>query len=915
MSQLFQLAGLLKYQAASVTYKLSLSIFQRPGRSLRLPVLLFFLLISGHSFSQDLERKITIKARNSTIADILNEISEKGQVYFSYNPQILPTGKNITIKATNLSIKLILKEVLNKNGLDYSVVENQVVLKKLAGDEPSNAVKSNAKPERHTISGFIKEQSTGEVLIGANIYAEGTSLGTTSNSYGFYSLTLPEGHYRIIYSYIGYLQSVYELTLDRNVSRSLELEEVKTEIKEVEISAAGVSSNTRNSQLSELAFSHRTLAQLPGFAGDLDIIRALQVVPGIQTFGDGSSLYFVRGGNSDQNLLMIDDVPVYNPSHLFGFFSAFSPDAINDVRIYKGDFPAKYGGRLSSVIDIKAKEGNMKQFGFSGNIGPYASSLTFEGPFVKDKVSFLISGRISTLNWLTGLSKETESLDFLFYDIHAKLNYNINRRNKVFMTVYTGKDNFSEITNSSYRTYGISWNNVVGTLRWNHVFNSRLFSNTTINYSRYNYYLYISEQQDDYWNSSISNLTAKTDFTWYLNLSNTLKAGLEVSSHYSNPGNVTLVDGSVQQAPPEVSEYHSMEYDFYISNEQSIGKKVVIRYGIRLPVWQDFGPATVYYFNANHQVSDTIDIEVNKSYSTFFRPEPRVSIQYSFNDGSLLKTSYNRTSQFMQVLSNSTSPFTTLAIWTPSGPNIKPQTADQLTLGYFRKLFRSGVNFSAELYYKYYSNNIDYEDHANLLYNPLVEGELRLGKAWSYGIELMLRKTEGNFTGWIGYTYSRAFVKTAGVNGDKTYPAAYDRPNDICLNLSFNYRKQWTFTANWIYLTGGAITTPTGFCYINGYSVPVYGDKNNDRLPDYHRLDISASYTLSKPGNRYQHSVTMTFYNVYGRFNPFSVSFNKIMNDNGDFVVPSNINGNYQLIPTTISVAGIIPSINYQFKF
>jgi outer membrane cobalamin receptor len=915
MSQLFPTVRLLKYPAKNVTYKLIFNFLHKTGNSYRLFFLLFLLFTSSYSYSQDLNRKITIKAKNRTIVDVLNKISELGQIYFSYNPQIIPPDKKISINVVNISISEVLKEILNQNGLDFSVVENQVVLRKQVVDQSRHDAKGVEKPEKHTISGFIKEKSTGEVLIGANIYAQGTSLGTTSNGYGFYSFTLPEGTYRILYSYVGYLQKSDEIRLDQDVFRSVELEEIRTEIKEVEVSASGISSDTRNNQLSELAFSHRSLAQLPGFAGDLDIIRALQVIPGIQTFGDGSSLYYVRGGNSDQNLLMIDDVPVYNPSHLFGFFSAFSPEAINDVRIYKGDFPAKYGGRLSSVIDIKVKDGNMKQLGFSGNIGPYASSLTFEGPIVKDKVSFFLSGRISTLYWLTGLAKETASLDFLFYDIHAKLNYRIDRRNRVFITFYAGKDDFSQITNSSYRTYGISWNNLVGTLRWNHVFNSRLFSNTTVNYSRYNYYLFISEKQDDYWNSSISNLTAKTDFSWYLNPCNTLKAGLEVSSHYSNPGNVTLVDGSVQQEPIQVSKYHSMEYDFYISNEQSIGKKILIRYGIRLPVWQNFGPATVYYFNVNHQVSDTVNVGLNKNYSTFFRPEPRISVQYSFNDGSFFKTSYCRTSQFMQVLSNSTSPFTTLAVWTPAGPNIQPQTADQFALGYFRKFFKSRVNLSAELYYKYYSNNIDYQDHANLLYNPLIEGELRFGKAWSYGIELMLRKAEGNFTGWIGYTYSRAFIKTVGVNGDKTYPAAYDRPNDICINLSYNYKKQWTVTANWIYLTGGAITTPTGFYYSNGYSVPIYGDKNNDRLPDYHRLDISASYAFSKPENRYQHSLTITFYNVYGRFNPFSVNFNKIMNDNGKFVVPSNINGSYQLIPTTISVAGMIPSINYQFKF
>jgi outer membrane cobalamin receptor len=915
MYQLSPTTCILKYPATNVTNKIILMPSINFNSRFRWLFLLLILLTSFFSFSQDLNKKITITCKNKPLIDVIKEISEKGNIYFSYNPQIIPPDKKISFKALNQTIYEILNEVLIQNGLEYSVIENQVVLKKQATDLSQQKISSHARPEKLTVSGFIKEKSTGEVLIGANVYAKGTNLGTTSNGYGFYSLTLPTGKYQLVYSFIGYFQKEEETILDQNIIKSVELEEMKTDIKEVEILATGLTSATKNNQLSELSFSHKTLAQLPGFAGDIDIIRALQVIPGIQSFGDGSSLYYVRGGNSDQNLLMIDDVPVYNPSHLFGFFSAFSPDAINDVHIYKGDFPAKYGGRLSSVIDIKVKDGNMKKLGFSGNLGPYASSLTFEGPIVKDKVSFLLSGRISTLSWLTGLTKETQHLDFLFYDFNGKLNYRINDRNRIFLTFYTGKDDFSQITNSSYLTYGISWNNLAGTLRWNHVFSNRLFSNTTVNFSRYNYYLYISENRDDYWNSSISNLTAKSDFTWYLNPWNTLKAGLEVSSHQSNPGNVTLVNGSVQQEAPGVSKYHSMEYDFYISNEQSIWKKVLVCYGIRLPVWQDFGPTNVYYFNVSRQVSDTVNVGLNKSYSTFFRPEPRISIQYSFNDGSFLKTSYCRTSQFMQVLSNSTSPFTTLAVWVPAGPNIPPQTADQFAVGYFRKFFRSRLNFSAELYYKYYNNNIDYKDHANLLYNPLIEGELRFGKAWSYGIELMLRKTVGNFTGWIGYTFSRAFIKTIGVNGDKTYPAAYDRPNDVCINFSYTDTKHWTLTANWIYLTGGAITTPTGFYYNNGYSVPIYGNKNNDRLPDYHRLDISASYTFSKPKNRYQHSLTITMYNAYGRFNPFSVNFNKMISAIGDYIVPSNITGSYQLIPTTISAAGMIPSINYQFRF
>jgi hypothetical protein len=358
-----------------------------------------------------------------------------------------------------------------------------------------------------------------------------------------------------------------------------------------------------------------------------------------------------------------------------------------------------------------------------------------------------------------------------------------------------------------------------------------------------------------------------------------------------------------------------MEYVFYASNEQRIGKRFSIRYGIRLPFWQDFGSTDVYYFDANHQVIDTISYGTGSVYATAFSPEPRLNIQYQINEKSSVKASYSRTTQFLQLLSNSTSPFTSLEVWAPAGPNIQPQIADQIAAGYFRELARSKLTLSVEGYYKWFHNHLDYRDHANLLFNTLIEGELRFGKAWSYGVEFMLRKTMGKFTGWIGYTWSRAFIQTPDVNNGMTYPASYDRPSDVCINISWNDKKHWILTANWIYLTGGAITSPVGFYYINGTSVPAYGDKNNDRLPDYHRLDVSATYMFNKPGNRYQHSVALTLYNAYGRMNPFSVNFNKMMNDNGDFVVPSNLNGSYELVPTSISVAGIIPSINYQFKF
>ncbi len=884
--------------------------------SFKFPLLLIFLLFSSSlAVSQNLQQKITVKIKDKPISEVLKEISQLSGIDFSYNPQMVPVDKRISIHVRKKSVETVLEEVLIRNGIEYMIVENHLVLKQQAQMGKRDRIGSGKAMQGFTLSGFLRDRRTGEALIGANIYVKGTTLGVISNGYGYYSLTLNSAIYSMVFSYMGYQEIVMVVNLNENTRLSVEMEEKNLEIKEVEIVAAEHETDIRNAQMSEFRFSQKTLSQLPGFGGDLDIIRALQTVPGVQTFGDGSALYYVRGGNSDQNLLLLDEVPVYNPSHLFGFFSAFAPDAINNVQIYKGDFPARFGGRLSSVIDIKAREGNMKRFGCSGNIGPYASNLTIEGPILKNKISFFISGRISTLNWLNNLSTFNKSFDFRFFDINAKMNYRLNDNDRFFFTFYTGRDVFSRYRSVEVNSLGINWDNLAATFRWNHVFSNRLFGNTTLNYSRYNYALNLPEEQNGYWNSVIANLTLKTDFAWYFNPANTIRSGLEATYHYSNPGNVTFEDGSAVTNVPGVAVYHSMEYVFYASNEQRIGKRFSLRYGIRLPVWQDTGPTDVYYYDANHQVIDTIGYGKGTVYSTAFSPEPRLNIQFQVDDRSSVKASYSRTTQFLQLLSNSTSPFTSLEVWAPAGPNIPPQTADQVALGYFRELPKLKFTLSVEGYYKWFHDHLDYRDHANLLYNTLIEGELRFGKAWSYGAEFMLRKTTGNLTGWIGYTWSRAMVQTPGINDGNVYPASYDRPNDICINISYDDKKHWILTANWIFLTGGAITTPVGFYYNNGSSVPIYGTKNNDRLPDYHRLDLSVTYMFNKPGNRYQHSLAVTLYNAYGRMNPFSVNFNKMMNDQGDFVVPSNLNGSYELVPTTISVAGIIPSINYQFKF
>ena len=844
----------------------------------------------------------------------LRAVTRESGLLFSYSPAVFPPSYKVSLDAKNKPVHEILDEVLIPAGISWTRVENQIVLtRKTAGRETETATAPSGKPKRVTLAGTIHEKGTGEVLIGAHVRLQETSYVTVSNAYGYYSLSVPEGTYSLAVTYLGFKGVLKEMVLGRDTTLNIAMEDATLEMKEVEIFSGGETSVSPVVLLNEVRFSRHDLSEMPGFAGDIDIIKSLQVIPGINSFGDGSSFFFVRGGNSDQNLFMIDDAPIYNPSHLFGFFSALSPDAINEVKAYKGDFPAQYGGRLSSVIDIRGREGNMKRFGFSGNIGPYASYLSLEGPIVREKSSFLVSGRISTLDWLPYAMTGLDPYKIRFYDLNAKVNLKVNPNNRLFLTFFTGNDNFSGFNTSAISTYGIRWNNLAGTVRWNHIFNRKLFSNTTVNISRYQYYLYISQELNQYWQSSIANLSLKSDFTWFLNPDNTLRSGLEVTSHWSDPGNVNETNAS--EDIRTVPTYQSMEYVFYLSNEQTIGRHFRLRYGLRLPVWQDIGPTTVYDFGVNYEVIDSTKYANLQSYAAFFSPEPRISIQYSPVPAVSIKAAYTRNTQFMQILSNSATPFTSLEVWVPSGPNVKPQKADQVSLGCSGSLFKGKLQLSADGFYKYYTDHLDYRDHANLLNNPYIEGELRFGKAWSYGLELMVRKPAGKLTGWIAYTYSRAWTKTPGVNDGGTYRASYDRPHDLTLNLAWNPNPRWSVAANWIVMSGGAVTTPIGFYYINGYSVPLYGEKNNDRLPVYHRLDLSLEYKLNKPERRYQHSVILTVYNAYGRLNPYTVSFNKYRDDQGDFVVPGNQDGTYTLVPTVISVAGIIPSINYQFKF
>ncbi|MBI4646781.1 MAG: TonB-dependent receptor [Bacteroidia bacterium] len=849
-----------------------------------------------------LNKLISVSLKEKPLPEVLDVISKSAGIYFTYSNERIPVDSLVTIEIDNMPLYFVFNELFSKRGIDYLVIEDHVILNLALPKESS-------KP-KYSVSGFIKDIKTGEALGGATIICNETKEGTCSNVYGFYSLTLPEGIHEIEFSFLGYKKINIKVDLHNNQRINLDMEADMSLLQEVVITA-NVNVSIENVQMSNINITILEVQKLPGFLGEIDLIKSLQAMPGITSCGDGSVFYYIRGGNKDQNLILVDEAPIYNPAHVLGIYSIFIADAVKEMKIYKGDIPANRGGRLSSLLEVTTKDGNMKNLGVSGKLGLIASNLSVEGPVVKDRCSFFASARRSHLEWI--FKPSYPDLQVYFYDLNSKINYRLNDKTRIFLSGYIGNDYLGNHA-PGQAPFGLGWNNYASSLRLNRVFNDRLFSNTTITASRYEYNLETSSQRNEYWTTSIINLGLKSNFTYYLNPKNTMYFGIDVSQHYFNPGNIDTQDSTVRMYIPLVSEGSAREICIFASNEQKISKKLSVRYGLRIPVWQNLGPGTVYLFDESHAVHDTLIFSDNKPYHTYINFEPRLSLSYSLNSQSSVKAGYNRTSQNLHLLSNSTSPFTSLEVWLPSGLNIKPQIANQCALGYYRILKKFGIEITTEIFYRYLRNQIDYKDHAKMLLNPFIEGELRFGNVWAYGADVMIYKSVGKLSGWLGYTYSRAFARTKEVNGGLTYPAFSDRPNDITIAISYQY-KRLRFSSNWIYVTGAPVTTPTSFYYYQGHSLPYYAKKNNDRLPPYHRLDVAVNWEINKPEKRFQHNLTVAIYNVYARKNPISVNFNKIASENGRYVIPVDLNSYPEYITTRIFVTNIVPSISYNFKF
>lgn len=753
--------------------------------------------------------------------------------------------------------------------------------------------------ENYTVSGVVSDVTNGEFLIGATVYVPVLEAGAAANEYGYYSITLPEGYYTIRVSYLGYKISEFEIDLRENLRRNIGLELSSETLEEVVVVGDRADENIRSPEMSVSKLEIKEVRAIPVLFGEQDILKTIQLLPGVQSAGEGGSGYYVRGGDSGQNLILLDEATVYNPSHLLGFFSVFNSDAISDVKLYKGGIPAEYGGRIASALDVKMKNGSNQQYGLSGGLGLISSRLMVEGPIKKDVGSFMFTGRRTYADLFLALSRDTliRNNSLYFYDLNLKANYKLGENDRLFLSGYFGRDVFL-----FQDRFGIDWGNLTGTLRWNHIFNSGLFLNSSIIYSKYNYVFKVKDGENDLdIASSIQDINLKESFQYYVNPQNTLKFGFRLNYHCFIPGSIAA-DGSFGINDIELSKKYAIESALYITHFYEPTSWLSLSYGLRLSSYFMIGPGNVYSFDEDGSVIDTTYYKSGELISKYIQPEPRLSLNFRVGPVSSVKLSYNRLSQYLHLLSNSSSG-SPMDLWIPSSNIVKPQLGDQIAMGYFRNFKDNQWETSLEIYYKYMTNQIDYKNGADILLNELVESQLEFGKGWSYGMELFVKRKTGSLHGWLSYTLSRTEKQFDNINEGEVYPARQDRIHDISLVAIYDLSKRWSFSGTWVFYTGNAVTFPSGKYQIEGRTVNMYTERNGYRMPPYHRLDLSATRNNKKTSRRFESSWNFSIYNVYARKNAYSISFVEDEND------PTKTNA------VRLSLFSIIPSVSYNFKF
>ena len=749
----------------------------------------------------------------------------------------------------------------------------------------------------YTISGYIKDASTGEELIAASVYVPGTTYGVITNHYGYYSLTLPQGSYTIEYSYLGYKTTSYIIHLHENVSKNMLLTSTATELQNVVVTARARDQNIKSTEMGTQTLTMQQIQAIPVLFGENDVLKALQLMPGVKSGGEGSSGIYVRGGGADQNLILLDEAPVYNASHMLGFFSVFNGDAIKDVKLYKGSMPAEYGGRLSSVVDIKMKEGNNKEFHTTGGIGTISSRVTVEGPIIKDTSSFMISGRrtYADMMLLFARDKELRKTQLFFYDLNLKTNYIFNNENRLFISGYFGRDVFS-----FQDMIGTDWGNATATVRWIHLISPKLFLNSTFIFSDFSNKISMNSDVGDFdLTSGITDFQLKEDFQFYFNTKNTIKFGIDAIYHTFSPGDLKT---NLDNLSITLNKKYAAESGLYISNEQTVNDYIKLKYGLRFSNFTVLGPNTTYTYNENHERIDSVVYTTKSIIKNYPALEPRFSATFVLNTTSSIKASFTKNNQYVHLIQSSTSSLPT-DFWIPSTELTPPQKSMQYSLGYFRNFKENAYESSVEIYFKSLENQIDYESGTNIFLEPDLESYLLFGKGRSYGAEFLLQKTQGAFTGWIGYTLARTEKKYTELNNNKWFPTRYDRKHDVSIVAMYQFNTILQVSASWVYSTGDAVTMPSGKYIIDGKEISYFTNRNGYRMPDYHRLDLGVTL-IGKKTEKYESIWNFSIYNAYSRKNAFMIYFESVNDENPDV-----------LQAVKVTLFPILPAITWNFKF
>ena len=761
---------------------------------------------------------------------------------------------------------------------------------------------------KYTLNGYIRDSLSGESILSASISINGKVI--TSNAFGFYSITLDSGSYTAIISHASFVTRSIEVVLNKDIQQNIMLIPKTGDLNEVVVYSRKRDANVRNAQMGKVDLSIGQIKTIPAFLGEVDILKAIQLLPGIQSAGEGNSAFYVRGGGPDQNLIILDDAVVYNTGHLFGFFSIFNSDAIKNTSIIKGGMPAQYGGRLSSVLDVTMKDGNSNNFQAEGGIGLIASRLSIQGPIKKDKASFILSGRRTYIDALAKpfISKESNAYGsgYYFYDLNAKINYKLSDKDKLFLSGYFGRDVFSFRDKKLSFRADIPWGNSTGTLRWNHIFNPRLFANTTLVYNDYNFNFGAAQNNFEInLSSGIKDGTLKADFDFYPSGSHKMKFGGLSTYHKFIPNVTSGHQDSVVFQPSNDGEKYALENALYIQDDWDLSDKIKLNYGLRWSNFTQLGPFTKFTKDANQNKLDSTEYKNFQKVISYSGFEPRATIRYSVNNSTSIKASITRNLQFIHLVSNAGTTLPT-DLWVPSTFLVKPQISMQYAAGLFKNFQNNEYETSVEAYYKRMQNQIEYkEGYSPSLRDP--EEEFVFGKGWSYGSEWFINKTRGRLTGWIGYTLSWTWRKFPQLNGGNTYPAKYDRRNDLSIVGMFELNKKWKLGSVFIYATGNATSLPERFYVLNGVLTQEYSAINKYRLPSYHRLDLSTTYTPErKKKKRWESYWVFSIYNVYNRKNPYFIYFDQTGNP---------YNGSVKIQAKQVSLFPFLPSATWNFRF